>query len=68
MKEMEANMSEELRMLPPEYPATSVGTFKSEDSSLTYPIVERRILPSPVSQDNSGKFEGFGDFFQTYNT
>lgn len=68
MKEMEANMSEERRMLPHESPATSDGTFESENSSLTYPIVEGRISPIPVSQDNSGTFEGLRDFFQTYNT
>lgn len=68
MKEMEANMTEKRRMLPPESPATSVGTFESEDKSLTYPIVEKRLLPSPVLQDNSGMFEGLEDCFQTFNT
>ncbi|KAE9525633.1 hypothetical protein AGLY_014160, partial [Aphis glycines] len=40
MKEMEANMIEERRMLPHESPATSNRTFESENSSLTFPIVE----------------------------
>ncbi|KAL4085228.1 hypothetical protein QTP88_027087 [Uroleucon formosanum] len=57
MKEMEANMIEERRMLPHESPATSNGTFESENSPLTFPIVEGRISPSPVSQDNSGTSE-----------
>lgn len=68
MKEMEANTIEERRMLSHESPVTSDGTFESENSSLTYLIVDRRILPSPVSQDNSGTFEGLRDFFQTFNT
>jgi len=69
MKEMEENMSEERRMFPLESPETSEGPFESENSFLTYPIVERRnISPSPVSQDNSGTFEGLRDFFQTFNT
>lgn len=68
MKEMEENMSKERRMLPHESPPTSDGTFESENSSLTYPIVEGRISPRPVSQDNSGTFEGLRDFFQTFNT
>lgn len=68
MKEMEANMIEERRILPHESPATSNGTFESLNSSLTFPIVEGRISPSPVSQGNSGTFEGLRDFFQTFNT
>lgn len=58
IKEMEANMSGERRMLPLESPATSDGTFESENSSLTYPTVERRTSHSPVSQDINGTFEG----------
>lgn len=64
MKEMEANMIEERRLLPHKSPVTSEGTFESENSSLSYPVVEgRSISPSPVSVDNSGTFEGLKRFF-----
>lgn len=65
MKEMEANMSGERRVLTHDSPPTSDGTLESENSSLTYPIIEGRISPSPVSQVNSETFEGL--FFQTFN-